>query len=192
MYKVKLDKHGVEFGASCGKCATFEEVYEPTKKEIIAIGSFSQTNTFLRRAEILKNLSWRIFVQVVAMSVLFVGMAYSCLASNTASANDADWYYNLIDGEAEIVGVWYYTDELIIPSTLDGHPVTRIGDYGMRGCKSLKSLVIPSSVRHIGTEALSSCSFSSVSIGSNVWRSPNFLQRYRTLARPRAVLTPFD
>lgn len=28
MYKVRLDKHGVEFGALRGECATLEEVYD--------------------------------------------------------------------------------------------------------------------------------------------------------------------
>ena len=59
--------------------------------------------------------------------------------------------------------------EFVIPSEIDGYPVTSIGFQAFYGCKSLTSIVIPDSVTSIGSSAFSGCtSLASVTIGDSV------------------------
>ncbi|MFA9422996.1 MAG: leucine-rich repeat protein [Sedimentibacter sp.] len=57
--------------------------------------------------------------------------------------------------------------DLVIPSTIDGVPVTRIGDFAF-GNKNLKSVIIPDSVVFIGQEAFGNNQLTSVTIGNSV------------------------
>jgi hypothetical protein len=49
--------------------------------------------------------------------------------------------------------------ELVIPATIEGKPVTSIGDYAFTQCRGLTSITIPDSVTSIGEAAFLSCSF---------------------------------
>ncbi len=50
-----------------------------------------------------------------------------------------------------------YEGELIIPDTIDGYPVTCIGDEAFRDCKNITSITIPDSVITIGSAAFCDC-----------------------------------
>ncbi len=59
--------------------------------------------------------------------------------------------------------------EAIIPSEIDGYPVTEIGEYAFYGCTGLTSVTIPDSVTSIGYYVFSGCSsLTSVKIPDSV------------------------
>lgn len=45
------------------------------------------------------------------------------------------------------------TGDLIIPDTIDGFPVTSIGDFAFFDCAGLTSVTIPNELKNIGTDA---------------------------------------
>ena len=78
--------------------------------------------------------------------------------------------YEIIDGKVTIAGCDTSAfGTLAIPATIDGYPVTIIGDSAFRGCSGLTSVTIPSSVTSIGSYAFYKCSsLTSVKIPSSV------------------------
>ena len=78
-------------------------------------------------------------------------------------------YILLEDDTAEIVGYDGDDDDLVIPSELDGYPVTAIGDSAFYYCEGLYSVVIPEGVTTIGKEAFRECGdLTSVAIPDSV------------------------
>ena len=96
-------------------------------------------------------------------------------------SNNLVWYYQIVDGHAEIYnngeaaiepkttsGVPYYSDEdlqklypvwaLQIPRSINGYVVTKIGDHAFDGCNNLSRIGIPPSVEAIGDYAFNGCS----------------------------------
>ena len=69
-----------------------------------------------------------------------------------------------------ITGLGDCTDaDVIIPTVIDGHRVTTIGDSAFLGSTGLTSIVIPDSVTAIGTKAFLGCTnLTNVTIGSGV------------------------
>ena len=86
------------------------------------------------------------------------------LCSITVSAHDFELggirYNTISDGEVEVTSKGYL-GKVTIPSTITyggkTYSVTSIGDGAFAGCKSLTSITIPNSVRHIGERAFMNC-----------------------------------
>ena len=73
---------------------------------------------------------------------------------------------------------------LVIPETIEGKPVTSIGNDAFRYCESLASVTIPASVTSIGNSAFYSCtSLSSVTIPASVTSMGNDTFRYPACPR---------
>ena len=77
--------------------------------------------------------------------------------------------YKIVDNEVTITG---YKEgipaELNIPATIDGYPVTTIGDFAFVSCDSLTSVTIPDSVNSIEENAFIYTGLTSVNIGNGV------------------------
>lgn len=67
-------------------------------------------------------------------------------------------YEYYADGTACITKYSGKDAELVIPDTLDGHPVTSIGNDAFYYCTSLTAVTIPSSVTAIGANPFRCCS----------------------------------
>ena len=74
------------------------------------------------------------------------------------SPDEKYYTYTVINGEAMITEVDpELSGDIIIPSTLGGYPVTRIGECAFAACKDITGVIIPDSVTTILPEAFSGC-----------------------------------
>ena len=92
--------------------------------------------------------------------VLILALVLTCsVAAVPVSALELwDFEYKVnSDGTATITDYYGEVTELVIPSTLDGYKVTKIGNYAFWDCGSLESITIPSSVTSIGDDAFCGC-----------------------------------
>ena len=83
-----------------------------------------------------KLLSSLLAMVMVLCSLPFAGVTFS------ASAENSGYYtYTVKNGKATITDCdMSISGDVVIPDTLGGHPVVKIGDYAFEGCSSLKTV----------------------------------------------------
>lgn len=64
-----------------------------------------------------------------------------------------DFVYTVEDNVATIVDYTGSANALVIPQTIDGRKIVRIGDYALSKKAKLNSVVVPESVESIGSSA---------------------------------------
>ena len=90
-------------------------------------------------------------------------------AEEPALESEGFRYRLLEDGTAEILAYIGKELSLVIPETLDGHPVTSIGDEAFYNYRySLEDTVIPASVTHIGSDAFALTDLGTIEIPAGV------------------------
>lgn len=109
--------------------------------------------------------------------LLIFSLLISCASALAEADDDDDWddnvddawemehplhsgdyaYALLDDGTVEITSYGGADTEIVIPDTLDGKPVTAIGERAFYYSLSLTSVTIPDSVTHISQKAFSCC-----------------------------------
>ncbi|MBQ3153727.1 MAG: leucine-rich repeat protein [Clostridia bacterium] len=72
-------------------------------------------------------------------------------------ADASDYTYEILDSEVTIT--WYMGEggDVVIPSEIEGYPVTGIGDYAFSKNELITSVVIPYGVKYIGVDAFMDC-----------------------------------
>ena len=78
-------------------------------------------------------------------------------ADGTVKSHDDVRYRLTASGEAEICGYTRAQSYISIPSSIDGHRVTRIADGAFEGCTSLESLLNWADIEYIGASAFKGC-----------------------------------
>ncbi len=102
---------------------------------------------------------------ILLMTLILISI---CLPQTLAETPESDakpildtsgkYEYRLLgDGTAEIAGLRGYAADLVIPETLDGIPVSRIGEKAFYDNKRLVSVEIPDTVTEIGSRAFQYC-----------------------------------
>lgn len=68
-----------------------------------------------------------------------------------------DFRYTISNGEVMIVKYFEGAENPVIPSEIEGMPVTEIGEGAFSSCEGIISVMIPNSVTNIGSSAFSYC-----------------------------------
>ena len=90
-----------------------------------------------------------------------------------ASAKIYDIYtYTVKDGEVTITRCDDSANGVIeLPSDIEGHPITKIGDSAFSGCSLITSIIIPNSVMELGEMVFYCCtSLSQISLSNNIYK----------------------
>lgn len=85
-----------------------------------------------------------------------------------ASKDPLPFTYQLDDGEITILSYTGSDAHVVIPASIDGHPVTEIGERAFSGSK-IQSVIIPDTVTEIEWFAFSDCAaLQSVTVGASI------------------------
>ena len=115
-----------------------------------------------------------ILLSLLMVLSLITAVPFTAGAAETDKVSTSEicgdyWYYLSYGGTATITKYNGNATALEIPSSLDGHTVTNIGDYAFNYCTSLTSVTIPDNVTIIGDNAFCNCtSLISITIPDSV------------------------
>lgn len=110
-----------------------------------------------------KSLSWLL---VIAMMLSL--MPFSAMTAYAAA--EGEWTYTLYDGDttAAITGYTGTNTEIVIPSTIAGKPVTRIGSNAFLDDTVVTSVTIPDSVLRIESGAFQNSMVNTIDLGNGL------------------------
>jgi len=82
-----------------------------------------------------------------------------CLFASLGTAEtERDFTYSIRSGSAAVTAYTGSAEELTVPDTLGGYPVTSISYCAFRNCTSLVQITLPDGVTSIGSNAFQGCS----------------------------------
>lgn len=84
---------------------------------------------------------------------LLAGLLAALMCVSAGALTSGDWEYSLQGNEAQITGYNGPGGDVVVPATLGGAPVTKIGQKSMRMNDSIRSVTLPSTIKVIGDEA---------------------------------------
>ena len=106
------------------------------------------------------NRQRKIVSLLLALTMILTALplaGFTAFAEDELHKSEGFEYRILEDGSAEITSYIKNAETYDIPSELDGHTVTSIGDYSFTYCDSLKNVIMPDSVTNIGVWAFAHC-----------------------------------
>ena len=81
----------------------------------------------------------------------------------------SDFEYEVDDSEVTITGYTGAGGDVVVPDTIDGFPVTCIGDNAFCYCTGLTSITLGNSVTTIGYGAFAGCTgLTSITMGNSI------------------------
>ncbi len=106
------------------------------------------------------------FISLVMIISMFTGVEIFAFAQEDILSYLS---YEITDGEVTITDCDpSISGDIVIPDTIDGYPVTAIGDYAFMSCTNLKSVTIGNKVTSIGYMAIVHCSsLTSITVDSS-------------------------
>ena len=105
------------------------------------------------------------------------------------SPDDFDYRAKVSGIGIEIVGYHGYDNLVVIPSVIDGKPVTSIGNAAFSSRRNLSMVIIPDSVTSIGENAFAECPYlTTVILPSNITSIGNY--SFASCARLRSITIP--
>ena len=108
------------------------------------------------------------------LSACLLLSSFSCFVS--AAADEENYKYIITDNEITITKYIGTQNEVTVPSTIDGVPVTEIGETAFQSCEQLVRLTIPDSVQEIGQGAFANCSrLTDVTLPNGITSLANYL-----------------
>ena len=117
----------------------------------------------------MKTKTKQILSALLALLMLFGALPATVFAAG--QTNPLDYLtYEIADGEVTITDCdTSISGELTIPETIEGYPVTGIGEWAFENCTDLTNVKIPDSVISIGYEAFKDCTgLTNITIGKGV------------------------
>ena len=177
--------HACEFGewtvtiqATCTQDGSKERVCECGEKQTEVIPAGHDEVKHQAQAPTCDEIGWNDYVScsrcdyTTYAEIAELGHTYQnklCTVCGELQPS-AGLVYDLKSGEYSVKGIGTCTDtDIIIPSTYQGVPVTKISSSAFDGCSRLTSIIIPNGVTSIGGNAFSGCtSLTSIIIPDSV------------------------
>ena len=92
--------------------------------------------------------------------IVLIMTAVLSVAVNAVEYTDGYYTYTVDDGEATIVDVdAVISGDVIVPATLGGYDVTKIGEYAFEWCDKITSITLPECLVEIGDYAFVDCRY---------------------------------
>lgn len=90
---------------------------------------------------------------------VFSGINYikNGIVTTKKYTDNHDFMYSIINNEAVITNYTGTDANIVVPSQIEGYPVTQIANKAFKDCTSIASVNIPSTVTDVGNLAFSSC-----------------------------------
>lgn len=101
-----------------------------------------------------------------------------CFFALSIKAQAQDYRYTISEGEVTITKYIGADSDAVIPATIEGLPVTEIGEYAFRASRTLTSVTIPDGVITIGKEAFGNTNITDLTIPESVTTIENGAFRY--------------
>ncbi len=105
----------------------------------------------------------KLALRFCALAAALVFSAAVAFGDTYTDGNGVTWQYSVSGGKATIGNGWSSaiptgtSGSVAIPETINGYPVTSIGDYAFYNCSGLTSVTIPEGVTSIGNGAFRGC-----------------------------------
>ncbi len=106
---------------------------------------------------------------LIIITMLLIAICFSDFLDYVEAAEVyGDYEYTVSGQNATITKYNGSSEALIIPNQIDGYTVTAIGNRAFEGCESIKSIVLPENIAHLGYSFISGTQVTSITIPKSV------------------------